>query len=355
MAPAASAPCAPSCSTPEYRCWAEVVVRGHKPRPTAVSPRLPLSNRFLALTQHNGDDTADAEGPRPAAAATASSGASTARRQDDNNPETTPPDATTALHPTGSQPRHSAVTLELKRFTPFPEQQQPFWDSTSAARWRLIMEAVRRHSGSHCRPSDEAAGSSAAAPAERSPAQDTHVTAPPPPRPLFPPTSLIIGDSIVWNIHFFNAIARCFPGATVPTILAKLPELLRSAPSSVRWVIVHIGSNDTTRRHSELTKKDFKDLFSLLQSSVKIIYNSGPLPTLFWGAGRFSRLLSLNTWLQHSCSAHNLHFIDNFNLFWNRPALYRQDGLHPSRLGNSVVSGNIQHAVQTSPAVSPAD
>ena len=45
------------------------------------------------------------------------------------------------------------------------------------------------------------------------------------------------------------------------------------------------------------------------------------------GAGRFSRILSLNTWLQSACRIHNIGFIDNFNLFWSRLSLFRTDGM----------------------------
>uniref|UniRef100_A0A672FT63 SGNH hydrolase-type esterase domain-containing protein n=1 Tax=Salarias fasciatus TaxID=181472 RepID=A0A672FT63_SALFA len=237
-----------------------------------------------------------------------------------------------------------------------------------------MAEAVRRHSGSHHhhrgenrdhhsgenrdriqdqgqdhRSSSEVAAGGPATPAERSPAPDIVAPQPPPPRPLFSPTSLLVGDSSIRNIRFFNAITRCIPGATVPTILHDLPELLQSLPSTVRRVIVHVGTNDTARRQSEVTKQDFKNLFNLLESCGRSVFISGPLPTFSRGAERFSRLLGLNTWLQRSCSASNFYFIDNFNLFWNRPAFYHQDGLHPSTLGSSILAGNIQHTVHTSP------
>uniref|UniRef100_A0A672FPL3 SGNH hydrolase-type esterase domain-containing protein n=1 Tax=Salarias fasciatus TaxID=181472 RepID=A0A672FPL3_SALFA len=258
---------------------------------------------------------------------------------------------------------------EPGRSPPVPERRRSPRTAASAARLRLIREAVRRHSVSHHRGEnqnqgqDHRSGSEVAAggvtvPAERSPAlgadtaaPDTHDVAPqpPPPRPLFSPTTLLVGDSSIRNIRFFNAITRCIPGATVPTILHGLPELLQSLPSTVRRVIVHVGTNDTARRQSEVTKQDFKDLFNLLESCGRSVFISGPLPTFFRGAERFSRLLGLNTWLQRSCTASNFYFIDNFNLFWNRPAFYHQDGLHPSTLGSSILAGNIQHTVHTSP------
>ncbi|KAL7395649.1 hypothetical protein ABVT39_020810 [Epinephelus coioides] len=88
---------------------------------------------------------------------------------------------------------------------------------------------------------------------------------PVPLRPLFPPSTVLFGDSIIRNIRFFNATTHCFPGAKVPVILDKLPEL-HSLPSSINRLIFHLGSNDTARWRSELTKMDFVALFNLLKN-----------------------------------------------------------------------------------------
>uniref|UniRef100_A0A3B3DTD7 SGNH hydrolase-type esterase domain-containing protein n=1 Tax=Oryzias melastigma TaxID=30732 RepID=A0A3B3DTD7_ORYME len=132
----------------------------------------------------------------------------------------------------------------------------------------------------------------------RSTAVSPVVTSPAPasPPPLFAPTTAIIGDSIVRKVRFFDAVTR---------------YLLGSFPSSLRRLILH----------SETIKK-----------------------------GRFSRLLSLNTWLQSASRQNGFVFINNFNLFWNRPSFYRPDGIHPSPRGSEVLTANIRHCVQTSPA-----
>lgn len=83
--------------------------------------------------------------------------------------------------------------------------------------------------------------------------------------PLFPPTTLISGDSITRNIHFFNAITRRLPSATVPVIRNELLNLLDSLPTSVKIIIVHVGTNNTTRRESERTKNYFNLLFDVLK------------------------------------------------------------------------------------------
>lgn len=167
------------------------------------------------------------------------------------------------------------------------------------------------------------------------------------PRPLFSPTTLIVGDSIIRNVRFFNAATHCFPGSTVPVILSKLPALLHSLPSSIKRVVVHVGSNDTSRRQSELTKTHFLDLLNFLSSCGKSVFISGPTPTVARGVEGFSRILSLHTWLQSTCSTRNIHFIDNFNLFWNRSPLFKNDGLHLNRHGSRMLAANLQHAIHT--------
>uniref|UniRef100_A0A3B3HA95 SGNH hydrolase-type esterase domain-containing protein n=1 Tax=Oryzias latipes TaxID=8090 RepID=A0A3B3HA95_ORYLA len=139
----------------------------------------------------------------------------------------------------------------------------------------------------------------------------------PPPRPLFAPTTLIVGDSIIRHVRFFNAVTRCFPGSTVRDILERLPGILKSLPTTV---------------------------FRLITVLI-----SGPLPGLSRSTERFSRLLGMNTWLQAACLTQKCCFIDNFNLFWNRTSFYCLDGTHPNRMGSSILSANIRYAVQTIP------
>uniref|UniRef100_A0A667WYL5 SGNH hydrolase-type esterase domain-containing protein n=1 Tax=Myripristis murdjan TaxID=586833 RepID=A0A667WYL5_9TELE len=118
-----------------------------------------------------------------------------------------------------------------------------------------------------------------------------------------------VADSIVRNVRFANAITHCFPG-------------------------------------SELMKADFIRLVNLLTSSGKTAFISGPIPTLGRGAGRFSRILSLHTWLQSVCTEHKITYIHNFDLFWERSSMFARDGLHLNTLGNRMLVANIQHAIQ---------
>ncbi|CAJ1081170.1 hypothetical protein D4764_12G0010930 [Xyrichtys novacula] len=227
--------------------------------------------------------------------------------------------------------------------------------ASSAARRRFLQEAVRRNSAGPATAAPDRNGrpsplpqASTAPLIPRSPAiSSTSSSGAMQPPPLFPPTTLIVGDSITRGIRFFNAITRSFPSATVVDITSKLPGLLQSLPPSIHRIIVHIGTNDTAHKQSELTKRDFKSLLHILQCSGKSVFISGPLPTLTHSIDRFSRLLSLNSWLRSFCSTSSTHFIDNFNLFWNRSPFFSHDGLHPNKLGYYTLTANIQHHIHT--------
>ena len=115
-------------------------------------------------------------------------------------------------------------------------------------------------------------------------------------------------------------------------------------------IVVHVGCNDIPSEQSEVTKADYIHLIDQLNNTGKSILISGLIPTLGRGMGRFTRTLSLHSWLVSYCSAHKIVFIDNFNLFWNHSPFYLRDGIHPSSLGSSMLSDNIQHAVTLLPA-----
>ncbi|KAL7376822.1 hypothetical protein ABVT39_016513 [Epinephelus coioides] len=218
------------------------------------------------------------------------------------------------------------------------------------SRHRMLQEAVIRRSGGL-----PWAGPPPSSPEPPSPTEAVEVERPatcatgphtPPPHPLFPPTTLIIGDSITRDIRFINAITHCFPGATVRFIHDKLLDILPSLPTSVTKIVVHVGCNNTSQ--SERTIADFNLLFNVLKNCGKSVFITGPLPQFGRGSERFSRMLYLHTRLQSTCSSHNMDFIDNFNLFWDCADLFSRDGIHPSPQGNQMLRSNIQYAVQSS-------
>ncbi|CAJ1059657.1 unnamed protein product [Xyrichtys novacula] len=145
-------------------------------------------------------------------------------------------------------------------------------------------------------------------------------------------TTLVIGDSIIRNVHLRGAFTLSFPGTTVADVTEKILSVLNSHPQ-INRVVIHVGTNDTYRQQSELLKRDFTQLFNKLSQPQLRVFISGPTPTCGRGIGHFNRLLSLNTWLSSACSTYNVCFVNNLDVFWERRHLFGSDGLHLNRAG----------------------
>uniref|UniRef100_A0A9J8AM73 SGNH hydrolase-type esterase domain-containing protein n=1 Tax=Cyprinus carpio carpio TaxID=630221 RepID=A0A9J8AM73_CYPCA len=132
------------------------------------------------------------------------------------------------------------------------------------------------------------------------------------------------------------------------SIVRHIPAILK-ADESPRAVVLHAGVNDTTQRQTETLKRDFRSLIETVRSTTPAatIIVSGPLPTYRRGHERFSRLFALNEWLLSWCKEQKLLFVNNWNLFWERPRLFRADGLHPSRVGAGLLSDNISRTLRS--------
>lgn len=311
-------PKAPICSTPQQtRPWIAAPKSKHRGRHRQLScplqPQpLPTENRFITLDEL--DDTSLAGSPPLF------------------SPE--PPAALCPPSPPSASPELPVVQ---------PPSRSRVGPPKANARYQLLKAAVRRSASKKAiSPADLPAPTKKA----NSPA-DIPVPLP----PHIPPTTMIIGDSIIKRLRYTNVVTHCLPGATVPDILSSFPKLVSSLPPSVNKIILHVGTNDATSQHSEqkLTKLDFLQLIDMANSCDKSIYFSGPIPTYGRGVRSFSRILSLHSWLLSFCNTHKLNYIDNFNLFWNRPELFSPDGLHPSNLGSRTLADNLCYAALTSP------
>ncbi|XP_056616206.1 uncharacterized protein LOC130431283 isoform X1 [Triplophysa dalaica] len=192
------------------------------------------------------------------------------------------------------------------------------------------------------------------------------MTSPPPPRPVFEistrnrfaalcetkSNAVVIGDSIVRNVRAsFNegkVRTHCFPGARVLDVSAQVTSILKE-DARVGAVVLHAGVNDVRMRQSEILKRDFRSLVDTVRnaSPTARIIVSGPLPTYRRGNEKFSRLFTLNNWLMSWCIEQKLLFVNNFDLFWERPRLFRPDGLHPSSIGAEILSDNISKTLRT--------
>lgn len=170
----------------------------------------------------------------------------------------------------------------------------------------------------------------------------------PPPAPRKPAKGsiVIVGDSIVRDLKVSssrsNAMVACFPGARVLDIVRRLPAVLRHR-GDPGTVVVHVGTNDTSARRSEVLKEHYRKLLDSARKRTDArIVVSGPMPTFRRGSQPFSRLYALHCWLRDWCPTVGVRFVDNWESFRERPALFHRDGLHPSRLGSTVLSGNIE-------------
>ncbi len=164
--------------------------------------------------------------------------------------------------------------------------------------------------------------------------------------------AVVIGDSIVRHVRATLAEGKvhthCLPGARVLDVSVQIPAILKD-DESVAAVVIHAGANDTKLRQTETLKRDFRSLIETVRSTspATTIIVSGPLPTYRRGHEWFSRLFALNEWLFSWCTEQKILFVNNWNLFWERPRLFRADGLHPSRLGAELLSDNITRTLRS--------
>ncbi|KAL7878216.1 hypothetical protein SRHO_G00048590 [Serrasalmus rhombeus] len=160
----------------------------------------------------------------------------------------------------------------------------------------------------------------------------------------------VIGSSIVRHVRVrgvnSHATVSCFPGARVLDIAKRLPSALRRR-DVFGTVVIHVRTNDISDRRSEVLKEHYQMLLDTARKKTDTrIVISGPLPTYRRGSERFSRLFALQSWLRSWCACNGLGYVDNWSSFWEQPALYRRDGLHPSPLGSVVLSRNIERAIR---------
>uniref|UniRef100_A0A3P9MAF5 SGNH hydrolase-type esterase domain-containing protein n=1 Tax=Oryzias latipes TaxID=8090 RepID=A0A3P9MAF5_ORYLA len=205
-----------SCSTPNAgSTWSEVVVRGYQNGPSrslsTQAPGLNLVNRFAALA----DDNQAGESPqRPPLNPKLS--AVTHEAEPSATPQNMDPNSSASVIP-----RRPGVERQIKMDTEINiSRKSPVTShrsSTSSRRRILLKNAVlRRRPGGL--PSLESQRS--ISPTEQkhkkeaSPVQPSGVDSAnsephmPPHRPLFAPTTLIVGDSIIRHVRFFNDLIR---------------------------------------------------------------------------------------------------------------------------------------------------
>ncbi|KAM4592398.1 uncharacterized protein PAE49_010282 [Odontesthes bonariensis] len=167
------------------------------------------------------------------------------------------------------------------------------------------------------------------------------------------PQTLIVGDGAVNEIKRFCSKKKtkilCFSNDMVSDISKKILDIVAEHPT-LKSLIVHTGALDVVKQQSEVLKQDFMDLVNKVRCTSTEVFFSGPLPTVWKGDERFSRLMMLNRWLKEMCAAHSMNFIDNFNIFWGRRHLFKADGFHLNKSGVQLLSSNIFYSLRHTPA-----
>ena len=170
--------------------------------------------------------------------------------------------------------------------------------------------------------------------------------------------TLVIGDSVTRKVSLHSpAKVICLPGARAPDIEANLRVLAcgqttygvrLDAPNtdtSFDNIVVHVGTNDARMRQTEVTKSNIVRLCDFARKMCRHrLILSGPLPDK-GNDERYSRLMSLNRWLARYSSEQGFGFIDNWPSLWGRPGVLMRDGLHPTGLGASILSKNIDESL----------
>ncbi len=154
-----------------------------------------------------------------------------------------------------------------------------------------------------------------------------------------PPEILVIGDSIIRNVHLPGSITYCLSGGKTTDFIELIPTIIDLHPS-VHHVLLHMGTNDVMSRQSVKLHHDLESLVNTVESLGKICVLSGPIPTLSKSSELFSHLYSLHHWMRNFATATGLGFISNFNYFWTDRDLFKPDGLHLNKMGAEMLTRN---------------
>lgn len=165
---------------------------------------------------------------------------------------------------------------------------------------------------------------------------------------ISPATTVFIGTSSIQDTHRMagNEIkSYCFPNKSILDIPKEIPDIMTSNKSMSK-IILQVAQRDIHKQNSEILKRDFTELLRTISSLDCEVYISGPLPSINMNSEKFSRTLALNTWLTSACMQNNVNFIDHFDIFWKRTDLFREDGFHLSRAGETALTLNIHNALR---------
>ncbi|XP_051787308.1 uncharacterized protein LOC127529038 [Erpetoichthys calabaricus] len=190
---------------------------------------------------------------------------------------------------------------------------------------------------------------------QASPPRTGSILAAPHSLPSTPGDVFVIGDSIVRNLNIAcpnqKSFVSCFLSSHVRDVMRHVLTVFEKHKNrAVGSIVIHAGVNDVRHQQSEILKVDFAALIKAMKERTPSarIFILGPLPLIRRSNEYYSGLLGLNTWLKGFCENQNIGFVDNWDLFWERPRFFKRDGLHPNRFGARVLSENIAKVIRFS-------
>ncbi len=155
------------------------------------------------------------------------------------------------------------------------------------------------------------------------------------------PSLLVVGTSLVRQVAIHGGRTYCHPGASINDI-SSVAKLLSDWHRSASTLVIEAGVNDIKNQRSEELKEDYTRLVDSLLDTGKQLVISGPLPSLYSGDVKFSRLRQSHIWLKRYCRDKGIPFVDNFVAFLHRPQLFKRDSLHPNAQGSCLLASNIE-------------
>uniref|UniRef100_A0A3B3ID41 SGNH hydrolase-type esterase domain-containing protein n=1 Tax=Oryzias latipes TaxID=8090 RepID=A0A3B3ID41_ORYLA len=163
--------------------------------------------------------------------------------------------------------------------------------------------------------------------------------------------ALIVGDSVVQHVRVRRCHTHSLSGAVVNDIKNSAHQLSVKHPSAETFII-HAGTNNLKLQQSETLKMDFIHLIHTIQQLNINCIISGPLPAPRYGDIMFSRVRQLHIWLKTYCHSISIPYVDNFTTFYNRPYLFKSDGLHPNYSGSRLLTMNIDFTLRSFKTIS---
>ena len=149
--------------------------------------------------------------------------------------------------------------------------------------------------------------------------------------------TILAGDSIIRQCIPNNSTTLCFPGATLLSFGNSFIDSFDTGyyDFTVKFVILHVGTNNLQRSCWERDSKDFSYLYHLVRERFRyaVVIFSAIIPR--WDCDDlYERSLHYNRNLEQlSRKLQDCLFFDATELFIDDDSFYKLDGLHLNNLG----------------------